>query len=513
MLYTYTIIMAKVIAGTTVGLQGVLVQVEVDVSGKGFPTFTIVGLPGKAIDEAKDRVRTAITNAGYEMPDSRLTVNLAPADVPKSGSVFDLAIALGILIASGIITQESVRDAMYIGELSLEGEVRGVTGILPLVLLARQKKLPTVFLPAPNASEASVCEDVTLYPVSTLSQVIAHLNKKNRINPFEQDMHVSGSEKFPSPYDFLHIQGQEQAKRALEIAAAGFHNVHMRGSPGAGKTILSRSLPTILPPLEKDEMLEVANIYSITSGLEKSVLQGVRPFRAPHHTTSRVGLIGGGSNPSPGEISLAHRGVLFLDEFPEFPRHVLESLRQPLEDGIVTVSRASGSLTFPARFLLLAASNPCPCGYFGHPKHPCKCVPGLIVRYKKRLSGPLLDRIDLHIDVPPVEVDKLTNDHGAESSLAIQKRVIQAHSYQQRRFAGTLIHFNSEMSSSEIRTYCVLEQIAQELLSTAVEKLMLSARSYFKVIKVARTIADLDCSDTISKAHIAEALQYRVPGE
>jgi len=426
--------MAKVTAGTTVGLQGVLVQVEVDVSGKGFPTFTIVGLPGKAIDEAKDRVRTAITNAGYEMPDSRLTVNLAPADVPKSGSVFDLAIALGILIASGVLPQKEIVPYMVLGELSLEGEVRGISGVLPLVLLAREQGIHHILLPSINTKEASVCEDVTLYPVQTLSHVIAHILQKTIISP-----HVPSPEGLTSPseaslYDFSHINGQEQAKRALEIAAAGFHNLHMKGSPGAGKTILSRSFPTILPPLEKQEMLEVAKIYSITSGLTPSLFHGVRPFRAPHHTTSRVGLIGGGSNPSPGEISLAHRGVLFLDEFPEFPRHVLESLRQPLEDGIVTVSRASGSLTFPARFLLLAASNPCPCGYFGHPKHPCKCVPGLILRYKKRLSGPLLDRIDLHIDVPPVEVDKLTNNHGAESSATIQMRVMQAQTYQMKRF-------------------------------------------------------------------------------
>ncbi|CAN5161172.1 YifB family Mg chelatase-like AAA ATPase [soil metagenome] len=501
--------LAKVCAGTTIGLHGVLVEVEADVAGRGFPTFTIVGLPNKAVDEAKDRVRTAITNAGYEMPDSRITVNLAPADVPKSGSSFDLAIALGVLAANGFISQDKLNNAMFVGELSLEGNVRKVTGIIPLLLLAKEQNINTIFIPAANISEAALISDLTIYPVESLPELLAHLENKKLLKSFEGTMLEEEEESIDPSYDFAQVQGQEYAKRAMEIAAAGFHNIHLKGSPGAGKTLLSRSFPTILPRMDKDEILEVAKIYSVIGDLKKSIFHGLRPFRAPHHTTSRTGLIGGGSMPVPGEISLAHRGVLFLDEFPEFPRTVLESMRQPIEDGIVTISRAAGSLTYPSRFLLLAASNPCPCGFFGHPSRPCVCATGIVTRYQKRLSGPLLDRIDIHIDVPPVEIEKLAGFVVSEPSKQIRERVAQARELQQKRFINTRLQFNSEMSSSDVRKFCSIHDDAQKLLKQAVEKLSLSARSYFKIIKVSQTIADLSGQDEISTIHIAEALQYR----
>lgn len=501
--------LAKTIAGATIGLHGVLVTIEVDVAGRGFPTFTIVGLPNKSVDEAKERVRTALTNAGYEMPDSRITVNMAPADIPKSGSAYDFGIAVGILVASGILPQKAVDGKMLLGELSLEGRVRKINGIIPLILLAQEAGIKEVFIPKENAQEASIFEDITLYPTSHLQEFIDHILEKEMIKTYAPQEKVRTSDGEKSVYDFSHIKGQEQAKRALEIAAAGFHNVHLKGTPGAGKTLLSRSMPTILPPMEKSEILEVAKIYSVMGELSLSLFEGERPFRSPHHTTSRVGLIGGGSTPAPGEISMAHRGVLFLDEFPEFPRSVLEAMRQPLEDGVVTVSRAAGTLTFPARFLLLAASNPCPCGFLGHPKKPCKCMPGAILKYKKRLSGPLLDRIDLHIDVPPVEVHELSGEYVSEDSETIRARVKQARDIQKRRFSEEEYLFNSEIPSSDVKKYCLLEDGALKLLKEAIEKLGLSARMYFKTIKVARTIADLEGSENIKSSHVAEALQYR----
>lgn len=501
--------LSKVLAGTTLGLHGVLVEVEVDVAGRGFPTFTIVGLPGKAIDEAKDRVRTAITNAGYEMPDSRITVNLAPADVPKSGTAFDLAIAIGILASSGMIPRKNLENSMYIGELSLEGNVRRVNGIIPLIILAQEEGIKHIFIPKENIHEAAIFDDIVIYPVETLLEVVDHLLEKKGIEQFVSNLDAVSEQDTASPYDFSQIKGQEVAKRALEIAAAGFHNVHLKGPPGAGKTLLSRSMPTIMPRMNKQEMLEVAKIYSVIGDLSPSIFQGVRPFRSPHHTTSRIGLIGGGSSPTPGEISLSHRGVLFLDEFPEFPRSVLESMRQPLEDGIVTISRAAGSLTFPARFLLLAASNPCPCGFLGHPKKSCTCLPGIVSRYQKRISGPLLDRIDLHITVPPVEVTELSDVYISEKSDVVRERVMKAREIQLKRFAHTNLTFNSEMRSSEVKKFCTLSDDAQTLLHSAVHKLQLSARSYFKIIKVGQTISDLEGSEGIKPHHVAEALQYR----
>lgn len=499
--------LARIFSGTTIGLDGVIIEIEVDIANKGFPTFNLVGLPNKAIDESKDRVRTAISNVGFEMPDSRLTVNLAPADIPKEGSSFDLPIALGVLTAAGMIEKKSVENSFFIGELSLEGTIRGVPGVLPLTLLAREKKIKTIYVPFQNSLEASAVEGITVIPVYNLQELVFHLNGQKELKsspPLSLDHFKSVS---PIEIDFEGIRGQETAKRALEIAAAGFHNIHLKGVPGAGKTLLSRAFPSIMPPLDREEILEISKIYSIVGLLQNQGFITTRPFRTPHHTTSRIGLTGGGTHPMPGEISLAHRGVLFLDEFPEFPRSILESLRQPIEDGKICISRAAGSITFPCRFLLIAASNPCPCGYLGHPSKKCSCSFHVIQQYRKRLSGPILDRIDIHVDIPPVKEEKLTSNEKSESSLTVRERVCSAHKKQIKRFGRSLT--NAEMNSSQIRTMCKMTDAANTLLKTAISRLSLSARSYFKMIKIAQTISDLENTDKIEGKHIAEALQYR----
>lgn len=505
--------LAKVLSGTTIGLDGVLIEVEVDVAGRGFPSFNIVGLPNKAIEEAKDRVRTAILNTGFEMPDSRLTVNLAPADIPKEGSAYDLPIAVGILAASGMIQRTALPSSLFIGEVSLEGKLRKVPGVLSIVIMAKEIGLKSIYVPIENAKEAALVEDITIYPVPTLADLVLHLNHQQELAIYSPTEKEADEDNFFEGANFAEIKGQSTAKRALEVAASGFHNIHLRGCPGAGKTLLSRSFPGILPPLEKKEALEVTKIYSVTGLLNGKSFMRQRPFRAPHHTTSRIGLIGGGTIPQPGEISLAHRGVLFLDELPEFPRSVLEALRQPLEDGIVAISRASGRLIFPAKFLLLAASNPCPCGYLGHPTKTCTCSSTAILKYKKRLSGPLLDRIDLHLFVSPVEESKLTQTALSESSETIRERVRQAQERQHQRLKNEVMKTNGEMGLAEIRKYCKLTVEAEDLLKQALLRLSLSARSYYKVIKVSQTIADLAGADTIEKKFIAEALQYRVTEE
>jgi magnesium chelatase family protein len=506
-------VLAKIFSGTVIGLDGILIEVEVDVASKGFPGFTIVGLPDKAVGEAKERVRAAINNASFQIPDTRITVNLAPADIPKVGSAFDLPIAVGILTASGMIKKDFLSESLFIGELSLKGDVRRVPGAISIALLAKLKKIKKVFVSKENISEVILVDGIDVYPVNSLVDLILHLNEIKLISCFPHKDLISliKEEKYDNLFE--DIKGQETSKRALEIAAAGFHNVILTGPPGTGKTLLSRAFPSILPPMEKEEVLEVTKIYSVAGLLNNQSFIASRPFRSPHHTTSRIGLVGGGSHPAPGEISLAHRGVLFLDEIPEFPRTTLESLRQPLEDGFITISRAQGTLIFPSRFLLLAASNPCPCGYLGHEKRPCHCLPGTILKYRKRLSGPLLDRIDLHIDVPSVTEEKLTSNIMSESSQIVRSRVVKAREIQKKRFKNLKIFNNGEMSSAQIKKFCRLTPEAVNLLKQAISKLSLSARSYFKTIKIGQTIADLNGAEIIKDPYIAEALQFRSHNE
>lgn len=503
--------LSTVYSGAVVGLEGVLIEVEVDVASHGFPTFTIVGLPTKAVDEAKHRVRAAIINKNLQMPDSRITVNLAPADLPKEGSSFDLPIAIGILAASGAIDREPLKNSLFIGELSLEGGVRKVPGIVPVAILAREKKIRNLFVPYQNRDEAAIIKQINVYPVKNFEELILHLNGHKFIQKYQN--HKETKVPADDQEDFSDVRGQEHAKRALQIAASGMHNVHLKGPPGTGKTMLSRLLTSIMPSLDTQESIEVSKIYSACGLLKGNELMARRPFRAPHHTISRVGLVGGGPDPTPGEITLAHRGVLFLDEFSEFPRGVLESLRQPLEDGLITISRAAGSLTFPCRFTLIAASNPCPCGYLGHPKRSCRCSPGAILRYKKRLSGPILDRIDLHVTVASLDENKLTKLPEAPTTEKIRLKVQEAYDRQRRRFKELKISSNNQMSPSEIRKFCTLTNTATELLKEAISRLSLSARAYFKTIKIAQTLADMGDCDRIEKEYIAEALQFRTHDE
>lgn len=504
--------LAKVFSAATIGLSSQPIEVEVDMT-PGLHSFSIVGLPDAAVNEAKERVSSAVKNSGASPPhhsNRRVIVNLAPADLKKEGPAYDLPIAIAYLLASEQLLATSIDKKMFVGELSLEGKLRPVSGVLPIALMARTKGFETLFVPQENTSEAALVKGLKIIGANSLQELFLHLENKQLIEPtlpteISQYLGEPSSEN-----DLAFIKGQEHAKRALEIAAAGHHNILMSGPPGAGKTLLARTLPTILPPLSFEEALEVTKIFSIAGRLTGSKpIINERPFRSPHHTASAVALVGGGNHPKPGEITLAHRGVLFLDEFPEFHRDVLEALRQPLEDGVITVARAAGSLEFPAQFMLVAAMNPCPCGHSTDPTKQCVCSPGQISRYRRKISGPLLDRIDLHIDVPAVKYDKLTGEKTGEGSETVKVRVQKARQIQLERFQNENVKTNSEMTLPQMKKYCQLEEEGQQILRTAVSNLRLSARSYHRILKISRTIADLAESKDINASHLAEALQYR----
>ncbi len=501
--------LARIFSCAVIGLEGVIVEVEVDYTS-GMGGMIIVGLPDAAVQESRERVQSAIKNAGLAFPRKRVIVNLAPASVRKEGPAYDLPIALGVLALTGAIAHDSLNGALVVGELSLDGTVRHARGVLPMAATARQQGYQRIFVPASDAAEAALIPDVEVIPAASLAELYLHLSGERIIAPHPPV--TAESISAPAPTDFREIKGQEHVKRALEVAAAGAHNCLMVGSPGSGKTLLARAMPGILPEMSVEEALEVTRIYSVADALPPEMMIRTRPFRAPHHTISHAGLVGGGNWPHPGEISLAHRGVLFLDELPEFGSRVLEVMRQPIEDKVVTISRAQGTLTFPANFMLVSAMNPCPCGWFGDPVKPCTCAPSAVTKYQKRISGPLLDRIDIHIEVPRVDYQKLSDDRLGESSEAIRARVEAARQRQRERFSklkSNHILANADMRVGEIRQFCKLDDQSQSLMRAAMTQMQLSARAYHRVLKLARTIADLAGSGEIQSAHLAEALQYR----
>ena len=500
--------LARVLSSAIIGIDAYIVEVEIDIS-QGLPSFATVGLPEGAVRESKERVKAAIKNSGYHFPSDRITVNLAPANIKKEGSAFDLPIAIGILAATGLVKRFSYSEYLFLGELSLDGLVRPIKGVLPIAIAAKELGLKGIFLPIENASEAGVFDGIDIFPINTLSQVIDVLIGITKISPFK----VKKDELFIAPdstLDFIDVRGQENAKRAMEISAGGGHNLIMIGPPGSGKTMLARRLSTILPALSFDESLETSKIYSVIGLMPEGYgLITQRPFRSPHHTISDAGLIGGGQNPKPGEVSIAHNGVLFLDELPEFKKNVLEVLRQPMEDGHVTISRANASITYPSNFMLVAAMNPCPCGFLGNAKRECSCSSLQIRRYRSKISGPLMDRIDIHIEVPSVQYRDLSDINDGASSAEILDRVIRAREVQIVRFHSAKNYTNAGMNTRQINHFCKIEAESSHLLEKAMDKFGLSARAHARILKIARTIADLEGSQDIKVPHVAEAIQYR----